>query len=32
MAKKAAKVGLKNDEEWSGDGFQDETESMVSNN
>ncbi|GHP07815.1 dihydropyrimidine dehydrogenase, chloroplastic [Pycnococcus provasolii] len=31
-AKKAAKVGLKNDAEWTGDGFQAETDSMVSNN
>ena len=29
--KKAAKVGLANDAEWTGDGFTSETESMVSN-
>ena len=31
-AKKAKKVGLARDDDWSGDGFVKESESMVSNN
>lgn len=30
-AKKAARVGLANDKDWTGDGFVKESESMVSN-
>lgn len=30
-AKKKARVGLAKDDEWSGDGFVEEAESMVSN-
>lgn len=31
QAKRAKKVGLSKDDEWSGDGFVQESESMVSN-